>query len=97
MTNTAEKADAKSPSGGNFWFNRPKVVCVSLFLLKRGEGYREPDSAFPGRNQPLNAPVWWAILLIIASFISWLYVPGACPSPSLIPVANSRCSGAVGC
>src|SRR5438046_1084869 len=69
------------PSGfGNPWLQLTlSVLCVlvSEFLLKRGAtDVAEPVSAFSwtGVNGLASPLVWWAILLIIASFISWLYV-----------------------
>src|SRR5438046_9109912 len=69
------------PSGfGNPWLQLSlSVVCVlvSEFLLKRGAtDVAEPDTAisWTGINGLASPLVWWAILLIIASFISWLYV-----------------------
>ena len=52
-------------------------VFVSELLLKRGAtDVADPDSAFSwtGINGLASPLVWWAILLIVASFISWLYV-----------------------
>jgi drug/metabolite transporter (DMT)-like permease len=69
------------PSGfGNPWVQLTlSVLCVlvSEFLLKRGAtDIAEPNSAWSwtGINGLLSPLVWCAILLIIASFISWLYV-----------------------
>ena len=69
------------PSGfGNPWLQLGlSVVCVlvSEFLLKRGAtDVAEPDTAisWTGINGLASPLVWSAILLIIASFISWLYV-----------------------
>jgi drug/metabolite transporter (DMT)-like permease len=67
-------------SFGNPWLQLAlSVICVfvSELLLKRGAtDVAEPDSAWSwtGVNGLLSPLVWWAILLIIASFISWLYV-----------------------
>lgn len=52
-------------------------VFVSELLLKRGANeVAAPDDAasWIGINGLASPLVWWAILLIIASFISWLYV-----------------------
>ncbi len=52
-------------------------VLVSEFLLKRGATeVANTDSvwSWTGVNGLASPLVWWAILLIIASFISWLYV-----------------------
>ncbi len=69
------------PSGfGNPWLQLGlSVLCVlvSEFLLKRGAAdVAEPNSAWSwmGVNGLASPLVWWAILLIIASFVSWLYV-----------------------
>src|SRR6185312_4737840 len=69
------------PKGfGNPWLQLGvSVVCVfvSELLLKRGASeIAAPDDAFSwtGLNGLASPLVWWAIVLIIASFISWLYV-----------------------
>src|SRR5438046_10599532 len=69
------------PTGfGNPWLQLGlSVLCVfvSEFLLKRGAtDVAEPDSAFSwtGINGLKSPLVWWAILLIIVSFIRWIYV-----------------------
>ena len=69
------------PSGfGNPWLQLAlSVACVlvSEFLLKRGATeVADTDSAWSwtGVNGLASPLVWWAILLIIASFVSWLYV-----------------------
>ena len=69
------------PSGfGNPWLQLAlSVLCVlaSEFLLKRGAAdVAEPNSAWSwtGFNGLASPLVWWAILLIIASSVSWLYV-----------------------
>src|SRR5947207_14566538 len=69
------------PSGfGNPWLQLSlSVACVlvSEFLLKRGAAdIANTDSAWSwtGVNGLASPLVWWAILLIIASFVSWLYV-----------------------
>ena len=67
-------------SFGNPWLQLVlSVLCVlaSEFLLKRGAAdVAEPNSAWSwtGVNGLASPLVWWAILLIIASFVSWLYV-----------------------
>ena len=83
------------PSGfGNPWLQLSlSVLCVfaSELLLKRGAtDVAEPDSAFSwtginGLGSPL---VWWAILLIIASFISWLYVLRYIPITIAYPLSR---------
>src|SRR2546430_582813 len=69
------------PSGfANPWLQLAlSVVCVvaSELLLKRGAAdVADPDStlSWTGINGLGSPLVWWAILLIIASFLSWLYV-----------------------
>src|SRR4029078_12407141 len=76
-----EKRMQNRPSGfGNPWLQLGlSVVCVfpSELLLKRGAPeVAAPDDAFSwsGINGLASPLVWWAIVLIIASFISWLYV-----------------------
>ncbi|PYJ20248.1 MAG: transporter [Verrucomicrobia bacterium] len=66
-------------------------VLVSEFLLKRGAtDVAEPDSAFSwtGINGLASPLVWWAILLIIASFISWLYVLRYIPITIAFPLSR---------
>src|SRR5947209_15940864 len=66
-------------------------VFVSEILLKRGATeVAQPESAlswtgFNGLTSPL---VWWAILLIIASFISWLYVLRYVPLSVAYPLSR---------
>src|SRR6266516_7894104 len=69
------------PSGfGNPWLQLTlSVVCVlvSELLLKRGAtdtADLESAWSWTGINGLASPLVWWAIILIIASFISWLYV-----------------------
>jgi drug/metabolite transporter (DMT)-like permease len=83
------------PSGfGNPWLQLGlSVVCVlvSEFLLKRGAtDIAEPDRAFSwtGVNGLASPLVWWAILLIIASFISWLYVLRYVPLTVAYPLSR---------
>src|SRR5213596_2674413 len=69
------------------------VVCVlmSEFLLKRGATQvAEPDTAisWTGINGLASPLVWWAILLIIASFISWLYVLRYVPLTIAYPLSR---------
>jgi drug/metabolite transporter (DMT)-like permease len=66
-------------------------VFVSELLLKRGaRDVAEPDSAFSwtGINGLESPLVWWAILLIIASFISWLYVLRYVPLTVAYPLSR---------
>ena len=90
-----EKRMQNRPSGfGNPWLQLGlSVVCVivSEFLLKRGAtDIAEPDSAFSwtGINGLASPLVWWAILLIIASFISWLYVLRYVPLTVAYPLSR---------
>src|SRR5207249_11521357 len=83
------------PSGfGNPWLQLSlSVVCVlvSEFLLKRGAtDVAEPDTAisWTGINGLASPLVWWAILLIIASFISWLYVLRYIPLTIAFPLSR---------
>src|SRR5207244_3564692 len=96
MTNdTRNKPIRDRPSGfGNPWLQLGlSVACVlvSEFLLKRGATQvAEPDSAFSwtGINGLASPLVWWAILLIIASFISWLYVLRYIPLTIAFPLSR---------
>jgi drug/metabolite transporter (DMT)-like permease len=83
------------PSGfGNPWLQLTlSVICVfvSELLLKRGAtDIAEPDSAWSwtGINGLISPLVWWAILLIIASFISWLYVLRYIPLTIAFPLSR---------
>jgi drug/metabolite transporter (DMT)-like permease len=83
------------PSGfGNPWLQLTlSVICVfvSELLLKRGAtDVAEPDSAFSwiGVNGLASPLVWWAIVLIIASFISWLYVLRYIPITIAYPLSR---------
>jgi drug/metabolite transporter (DMT)-like permease len=79
---------------GNPWLQLGlSVLCVlvSELLLKRGAtDVAEPDSAFSwtGINGLVSPLVWWAILLIIASFISWLYVLRYIPISIAFPLSR---------
>jgi len=69
------------------------VLCVfvSELLLKRGASdVAEPDSAFSwtGINGLASPLVWLAILLIIASFVSWLYVLRYVPLTLAYPLSR---------
>ena len=69
------------------------VVCVfaSELLLKRGASeVAAPDDAFSwtGINGLASPLVWWAILLIIASFITWLYVLRYIPLSLAYPLSR---------
>ena len=66
-------------------------VFVSELLLKRGATeVAEPDNAlsWTGLNGLASPLVWWAILLIIASFISWLYVLRYVPLSVAYPLSR---------
>jgi drug/metabolite transporter (DMT)-like permease len=83
------------PSGfRNPWLQLTlSVICVfvSELLLKRGAtDIAEPDSAWSwtGVNGLISPLVWWAILLIIASFISWLYVLRYIPLTIAFPLSR---------
>jgi undecaprenyl phosphate-alpha-L-ara4N flippase subunit ArnF len=83
------------PSGfGNPWLQLAvSVVCVfaSELLLKRGATeIAAPDDAFSwtGINGLASPLVWWAIVLIIASFISWLYVLRYIPLSLAYPLSR---------
>jgi undecaprenyl phosphate-alpha-L-ara4N flippase subunit ArnF len=77
---TNKKMQNRLSGFGNPWLQLSlSVACVfvSELLLKRGAtDVADPDSAFSwtGINGLASPLVWWAILLIVASFISWLYV-----------------------
>jgi drug/metabolite transporter (DMT)-like permease len=79
---------------GNPWLQLVlSVICVfaSELLLKRGAtDVAEPESAlsWTGVNGLASPLVWWAILLIIASFISWLYVLRHIPLTIAYPLSR---------
>ncbi len=83
------------PSGfGNPWLQlgvSVGCVFVSELLLKRGASQiAAPDSVFSwtGINGLTSPLVWWAILLIIVSFISWLYVLRCIPLSIAYPLSR---------
>ena len=82
------------PSVGNPWLQLGlSVACVfvSELLLKRGAtDIADPDSAFSwtGINGLASPLVWWAILLIVVSFISWLYVLRYVPLSVAYPLSR---------
>ena len=83
------------PSGlRNPWLHLGvSVVCVfaSELLLKRGASdVAAPDDAlsWTGINGLASPLVWWAILLIIASFITWLYVLRYIPLSLAYPLSR---------
>jgi drug/metabolite transporter (DMT)-like permease len=90
-----EKRMQNRPSSfGNPWLQLAlSVACVlvSEFLLKRGATeVADTDSAWSwtGVNGLASPLVWWAILLIIASFISWLYVLRYIPITIAFPLSR---------
>ena len=92
---TLEKRVQNRPTGfGNPWLQLGlSVLCVfvSELLLKRGAtNVAAPDSAFSwtGINGLESPLVWWAILLIVASFISWLYVLRYVPLTVAYPLSR---------
>ena len=83
------------PSGfGNPWLQLVfSVLCVvvSELLLKRGATETAaPDSewSWTGINSLASPLVWWAIILIIISFISWLYVLKYSPLTIAFPLSR---------
>ncbi len=83
------------PSGfGNPWLQLAlSVLCVlaSELLLKRGATQvADPNSAlsWTGINGLTSALVWWAILLVIVSFASWLYVLKYIPLTVAFPLSR---------
>ncbi len=94
-TNVTERPTQKRPTGfGNPWLQlgvSVGCVFVSELLLKRGASeVAEPNSAFSwtGINGLASPLVWWAIVLIIASFISWLYVLRCIPLSIAYPLSR---------
>jgi drug/metabolite transporter (DMT)-like permease len=83
------------PSGfANPWLQLAlSVVCVlaSELLLKRGASeIADPDSAFSwtGINGLTSPLIWWAILLVLISFASWLYVLKYIPLTVAFPLSR---------
>ena len=83
------------PSGfANPWLQLAlSVLCVvaSELLLKRGATeVADPNSAlsWTGINGLTSPLVWWAILLIIVSFASWLYVLKYIPLSVAFPLSR---------
>jgi drug/metabolite transporter (DMT)-like permease len=83
------------PSGfANPWLQLAlSVVCVlaSELLLKRGASdIADTASAlsWTGINGLTSPLVWWAILLILASFVSWLYVLKYIPLSVAFPMSR---------
>ncbi|MEP7014897.1 MAG: EamA family transporter [Verrucomicrobiota bacterium] len=66
-------------------------VVVSELLLKRGASeVADPHSAlsWTGINGLLSPLVWWAIFLIIVSFVTWLYVLKHIPLSIAFPLSR---------
>jgi drug/metabolite transporter (DMT)-like permease len=83
------------PSGfANPWLQLAlSVLCVlaSELLLKRGATQvADPNSAlsWTGINGLTSPLVWWAILLVIVSFASWLYVLKYIPLTVAFPLSR---------
>ena len=86
---------SKRPSGfANPWLQLAlSVLCVlaSELLLKRGATeVADPNSAlsWTGINGLTSPLVWWAILLVIVSFASWLYVLKYIPLTVAFPLSR---------
>lgn len=84
-----------NPSGlRNPWLHLGlSVLCVlvSELLLKLGANQvANPDSAWSwtGVNGLASPLVWWAILFIIASFVTWLYVLKYIPLSIAFPISR---------
>src|SRR5438270_11259423 len=83
------------PSGfANPWLQLAlSVVCVlaSELLLKRGASEvadANSSLSWTGINGLTSALVWWAILLVIVSFASWLYVLKYIPLTVAFPLSR---------
>ena len=83
------------PSGfANPWLQLIlSVVCVlvSELLLKRGATETaNPDGnwSWTGINTLASPLVWWAIILIVISFLSWLYVLKHIPLTIAFPLSR---------
>ncbi len=68
------------------------VVCVlfSELLLKRGasETASATSWSWTGLNSLASPLVWWGILFVIASFLSWLYVLKYIPLTIAFPLSR---------
>jgi drug/metabolite transporter (DMT)-like permease len=68
------------------------VVCVlfSELLLKRGasETANATSWSWTGLNSLASPLVWWGILFVIASFLSWLYVLKYIPLTIAFPLSR---------
>ena len=83
------------PSGfANPWLQLAlSVLCVlaSELLLKRGASdIADPGSAlsWTGINGLTSPLVWWAIVLVVISFLSWLYVLKYIPLTIAFPLSR---------
>jgi drug/metabolite transporter (DMT)-like permease len=84
----------RPPGFANPWLQLAlSVLCVvaSELLLKRGATQvADPNSAlsWTGINGLASSLVWWAILLVIISFASWLYVLKYIPLTIAFPLSR---------
>jgi len=84
----------RPPGFGNPWLQLAlSVLCVlaSELLLKRGATeVADPNSAWSwtGINALESPLVWWAILLVVLSFASWLYVLKYVPLTIAFPLSR---------
>src|SRR6267143_1299053 len=80
------------PSGfANPWFQLAvSVLCVlaSELLLKRGAAETAANSSWTGVTGLASPLVWWGILAVIASFLSWLYVLRYIPLTVAFPLSR---------
>jgi drug/metabolite transporter (DMT)-like permease len=95
MTETSNRTTRNRPFGfGSPWLQLGlSVLCVfasELFLKRGATDIADPDNAFSwtGINGLASPLVWWAILLVIASFISWLYVLRYIPITIAYPLSR---------
>jgi undecaprenyl phosphate-alpha-L-ara4N flippase subunit ArnF len=86
---TDNPAGIRSP-----WFHLTlSVVCVfiSELLLKRGAAAVAGSNSalsWTGINGLVSPLVWWAILLILISFVTWLYVLKYVPLSIAFPLSR---------
>jgi drug/metabolite transporter (DMT)-like permease len=80
------------PSGfANPWLQLAlSVVCVlaSELLLKRGASDTAQNSSWTGITGLASPLVWWGILFVILSFLSWLYVLKYIPLTIAFPLSR---------
>ena len=92
--NTNKKTQHRFSAFGNPWFQlglSVVFVFVSELLLKRGAtAVAAPNKtvSWTGINGLASPLVWWAILLIVASFVSWLYVLRFMPLSVAYPLSR---------